>query len=112
MTKLILRTYSRYAQEAAMLLGELICCARKELKLTEQELADRAGISRGLLRRIENGGLKSEIGMVFEVAAIVGVKLFGADYKALSEQRHQTKAMLTLLPKSIRKSKKDVNDDF
>ena len=32
--------------------------------ITAQELADRAGISRGMLQRIEKGNLKCEIGAV------------------------------------------------
>jgi transcriptional regulator with XRE-family HTH domain len=75
MSKPIKRTYSHYTREASILLGELIRIARKESHLTAQELADRAGISRGLLQRIEKGDLKCEIGVVFEVATIVGVKL-------------------------------------
>jgi DNA-binding XRE family transcriptional regulator len=70
------RNFSRYSREAITLLGGLIRAARKQRKLTAQEVADRAGISRGLLQRIEKGHPKCEIGAVFEVAAIVHVKLF------------------------------------
>ncbi|MBW1985514.1 MAG: helix-turn-helix transcriptional regulator, partial [Deltaproteobacteria bacterium] len=52
MPKSITRTYSRYSLDAAALLGALIREARNERKLSAQELADRAGISRGLLQRI------------------------------------------------------------
>jgi DNA-binding CsgD family transcriptional regulator len=38
-------------------------------------VTDRAGISRGLLRRIETGDPGCTIGAVFEVATIVGVRL-------------------------------------
>ena len=64
--------------------------ARNERKFTAQELADRAGISRGLLQRIEKGNLKCEIGAVFEVATIVGIKLFEADGGALTKQLRHT----------------------
>ena len=74
-----------------VLLGALIREARNERKFTAQELADRAGISRGLLQRIEKGNLKCEIGAVFEVAAIVGIKLFEADGSALAKQLCHTK---------------------
>ena len=57
MPKSITRTYSRYSRDAAALLGALIREARNARKLTAQELADRAGISRGLLQRIEKGNL-------------------------------------------------------
>ena len=83
-----------------------------ERKLTAQEVADRASISRGLLQRIEKGDLKCEIGAVFEVAAIVGVKLFDADETSLTKHIRQTEDKLTLLPKSVRKKTKAVDDDF
>ncbi len=112
MPKSITRTYSRYSREAVALLGALIREARNERKLTAQELAERAGISRGMLQRIENGNLKCEIGAVFEVAAIVGVKLFEADDGALTKYLNQTREKLALLPKSVRKKSKAVRDDF
>ena len=112
MPKSIARTYSRYSRDAAALLGALIREARNERKLTAQELADRAGISRGLLQRIEKGNLKCEIGAAFEAAAIVGIKLFEADGSTLAEQLRHTKEKLTLMPKSVRRKSKKVNDDF
>ncbi|MBU1341803.1 MAG: helix-turn-helix domain-containing protein [Proteobacteria bacterium] len=112
MPKSITRTYSRYSRDAAALLGALIREARNERKFTAQELADRAGISRGLLQRIEKGNLKCEIGVVFEVAAIVGIKLFEVDESALTKYLRQTEEKLALLPKSVRKKLKTVRDDF
>ena len=112
MPKSITRTYSRYSREAAALLGALIREARNERKLTAQELADRAGISRGLLQRIEKGNLKCEIGVVLEVATIVGVNLFEADERGLTKYLRQTTEKLALLPKSVRSKSKTVHDDF
>jgi len=112
MPKSITRTYSLYNREATALLGALIREARNARRLTAQELADRAGISRGLLQRIEKGNLKCEIGVVFEVATIVGVKLFDANENTLTKYLRQTKEKLTLLPKSVRSKSKRVNDDF
>jgi transcriptional regulator with XRE-family HTH domain len=112
MPKSITRTYSRYSRDAVALLGLLIRKARNERKLTAQDLADRAGISRGLLQRIEQGNPKCEIGVAFEVAAIVGLRLFDADKDTLTNYLHQTKEKLTLLSKSVRKKSKAVRDDF
>ena len=75
-------------------------------------MADRAGISRGLLQRIEKADLKCEIGVVFEVATIVGVKLFDVDEAMLARHIRQTEDKLALLPKSVRKTTKVVDDDF
>lgn len=112
MAKSIHRTYSRYSRDALTLLGRLIRTARIERKLTAQDVADRASVSRGLLQRIEKGDLKCEIGAVFEVAAIVGVKLFDADENSLTRHMRQTEDRLVLLPKSVRKKTKVVDDDF
>jgi DNA-binding XRE family transcriptional regulator len=112
MPKSITRTYSRYNREAVALLAGLIRAARKERKLTTQEVADRAGISRGLLQRIEKGDMKCEIGVVFEVATIVGVKLFDADEPTLTRHIHQIQDKLSLLPKSVRKTAKVADDAF
>ena len=79
MAKPATRSYSRYSEEAARLLGQAIRLARIDRKLTVEELAERAGMSRGLVQRVERGDMGCAIGAVFEVAAIVGVRLFDAD---------------------------------
>lgn len=112
MAKVSARTYSRYSREAMILLGDLIRAARKERKMTAQEVADRAGISRGLLQRIEKGNPKCELGATFEVATIVGVKLFDTEATTLTQHIRQTEYKLTLLPKSVRKKVKVIDDDF
>jgi len=80
--------------------------------MTAQDLADRAGISRGLLQRIEKGNLKCQIGAVFEVATLVGIKLFDADTPSLSTSIRQADDRIALLPKHIYLGKKVVDDDF
>lgn len=112
MAKPVLRTYSHYTSEAITLLAKLIRTARAERKLTTQEVADRAGISRGLLQRIEKGDPKCEIGAFLEVATIVGITLFDADETSVSRLIRQTDEKLVFLPKAIRKKIKAVDDDF
>ena len=112
MPKSITRTYSRYTEDAMTLLGGLIREARKERRMTAQELAERAGISRGLLQRIEKGDLKCEIGVVFEAAAIVGVRLFDADENVLLRHVSHNREKLVLMPKSTRRKSIEVKDDF
>nr|WP_245503986.1 helix-turn-helix domain-containing protein [Rhizobium ruizarguesonis] len=84
MPKPISRAYSHYSRDALLVFSQLIRRARIERKLTTQELADRAGISRGLVQRIEKGDPACAIGAFFEVAAIAGVRLFNADHATLS----------------------------
>ena len=112
MPKQVASTYSRITRHAAALLGKQIRIARKERKMTAQDLADRAGISRGLLQRIEKGNLKCRIGAVFEVATLVGLKLFEADESTLTARIREADNKIALLPKHIHPSKKVVDDDF
>lgn len=106
------RVYSRYSMAAAQLLGKAIQLGRKERKFTAQELADRAGISRGTLIKIEKGDMRCELGLVFEVAALVRIKLFDADEGQLTMDIDRLNDKIALLPKSIRPASRVVKDDF
>lgn len=106
------RTYSKYAQEAVILLGEQIKLGRKQRKWSEHNLADRAGISRATLQKVENGEMSPAIGIVFELAALVGVNLFEQDKLPLSKHIEQTRDKIALLPKRIHVTKKAVDDEF
>ncbi len=112
MSKPTLRGYSRYGREAAELLGLLIHNARVERQLTVAEVAERAGMSRGLVYRIEKGDLGCSVGAVFEVAAIVGVRLFDANPATLTRYRDMTREKFVLLPKAVRRKARKVKDDF
>jgi len=106
------RVYSKYAKDAVHLLGQQIKLARKQQGWTVQNLAERAGISRMTLQKIEHGEMTCSIGMVFEVAAIVGVELFAQDNLSLTKHIQQAQDKLALLPERIQVNKKVVDDDF
>jgi DNA-binding XRE family transcriptional regulator len=112
MSKRSSRPYARYTSEAVALLGNLIRKARIERKQTAAELAERAGVSRGLVQRIEHGDPGCAIGAVFEVAALVGVRLFDLDQQGLSANNQVVAQVLTLLPSAARSTRKAVKDDF
>lgn len=112
MAKTSERTRSRHTMEAVALLGKFVRLARTEQKMTAQELAERAGISRGLLQRIEKGDPKCQLGAAFEVATILGIALFDNDSNALAGHTQRVDDKLALLPKAIHKSKVVVKDDF
>lgn len=105
------RVYSKHAKEAVFLLGQHIKLGRKKRKWSEQNLAGRAGISRATLQKIEAGEMSPSIGLVFEVAALVGVPLFEQDSRALAASIELTQSKIALLPKRI-KNKTMVDDDF
>jgi transcriptional regulator with XRE-family HTH domain len=106
------RAYSKYAKEAVFLLGQQIKLGRKKRKWSEQNLAARAGISRATLQKIEAGEMSPSIGLVFEVAALVGVPLFEQESRALATSIELTQSKIALLPKRIKNMTKTVDDDF
>ncbi|HEX5258972.1 MAG TPA: helix-turn-helix transcriptional regulator [Sphingomicrobium sp.] len=106
------QTYSRYAIEALGLLGRSIRAGRIERRMTTEELAQRIGISRPSLHRIERGDPTISIGSAFEAATIVGVPLFEADPSRLAGDLARVEEKLALLPKMIRRPKVEVDDDF
>ena len=112
MAKPAYRSYSRYAREAAELLGLMLRNARIERGVTVAEVAERAGMSRGLVHRLEQGEMGSSIGAAFEVAAVVGLRLFEADPTTLTRHLSMERDRLTLLPRSVRAGTTKVKDDF
>jgi len=106
-----IRTYSRETERAIAYLAAQIRIARKERRFTEAEMAKRVGISRSTLQAIEAGNPKAEIGLVLELAVLLGVPVFGEEGVSPRELG-RLRDTLALLPKSIRKTRKDVDDDF
>ena len=112
MPKPATRAYSRYAAEATTYLGSLIRTNRIERKETAAQLAERAGISRGLLQRIEHGDPGCSVGAVFEVAALLGIRLFDLDRQGLTASNQAAAHTLALLPRAARPPRRPVKDDF
>ncbi len=106
------RPLSPYAADAVRLLGQLLRKARIEKRMTTTDVAVRSGISRGLLHRIESGDPACAIGASFEVAAVVGLSLFDAEQTTLTHTLNTTREVMRLLPRSVRRHRPEVNDDF
>ncbi len=94
------------------MLAKQIQLGRKQRKWTEHELADRAGISRATLQKIEKGNLNVAMGLVFEVAALVGVTLFDQERTSLTTHIASTDDKLALLPRAVRERRQPVDDEF
>jgi transcriptional regulator with XRE-family HTH domain len=105
-------TYSRLTVEAVMLLGNQIKLARKSRRMSERELADRAGIARSTLQKIEQGNPTINIGLAFEAATIAGVPLYVPDASTLAPKIEHLNDILALMPKQIRKKRREVKDEF
>jgi transcriptional regulator with XRE-family HTH domain len=106
------RTYSTLTTEALTLLGKQVRLARKQRRMSEADLAARVGIARSTLQLIEKGDAKVEIGLAFEAAIIAGVSLFVPEASSLAAQKERVDDKLALLPRSVRRPRKEVNDDF
>ena len=106
------RTYARHTLAGLALLGKLIRLGRKQRRLRAQDLAERIGVSRSTLQRIEKGDPRVEIGLMFEAATIVGVRLFDTDERGLADLSSRTDDRVAVLPKHVHPSGRAVDDDF
>ena len=103
---------SRYAENALKLMADTLRAARTEQRLSQADLAGRAGISRSLLARVERGEPGCAIGTVFELAASLKVPLFGLDEKELAREAHRVADRLALLPAAVHNRRIAVDDNF
>jgi transcriptional regulator with XRE-family HTH domain len=106
------RSYARYTIAAATLLGTLIQLERKSRRMTTQDMADRLGVDRGTLQRLEHGDPKVELGLAFEACAILNLPLFEEDTPGLTLRLDEAGKRLALLPSRIRAKTLGVSDDF
>lgn len=106
------RTHSKITIQALTLLGAQVRQARTRLQMTTTELAERVGISRTTLAKIEKGDPYVEIGLVFEAAVLVGIPLFDVEGSSLGGRVERLQDKLALLPKAVRRKRSEVNDDF
>ena len=102
---------SAASREALELLGSTIRAARIRLRWSSAELAERVGVSRHTISRVEHGDAGVAIGTYFEAAILVGVPLFGDDTTRRRFAAH-TREELALLPETARKPRRVIDDDF
>lgn len=101
---------SRQVRSLTEWLGKRIRRARIERRMTMEELAARAGVSRSLIHRVERGSPSTAIGSVFEIAAIVG--LLTPSPQQLDEEAASESLLLSLLPAKVRQPSGELDDDF
>lgn len=104
--------YSTQTRDALTVLGRQIAVARRERGRTAADVAERAGISRPTLSKIEHGDPSVAIGTVFEVATLLGVPLFGAGRRELADLAARSLERLALLPERVREPRLEIDDDF
>lgn len=98
-------------QEAIQLLAWSIRAERLRRRWSSAELAERIGVSRATVSKMEHGDPGVAIGTFFEAATLVGVPLF-ADATTRRQFAAHKHAELALLPASARRPRKPIDDDF
>jgi transcriptional regulator with XRE-family HTH domain len=97
--------------EAIQLLAWSIRAARVRRRWSSADLAERVGVSRSTISKMEHGDPGVAIGTFFEAATLVGVPLFVDD---ATRQRYaaQKQAELALLPATARRPRRPIDDNF
>jgi len=112
MAKAPTRIYSKQTQNTVLVLSTAIAIARKEQGWSEALVAEKINVSRSTVQRLEKGDLTVGIGIYFEAAWAVGVKVFAPDDASLKQQLTHNKDILRLLPKAAQPSRKVIDDNF
>lgn len=105
-------TYSPQTLDAARVLGLRIAEGRRRRRWTQTELCERAGISKATLRNAERGEPTVAIGVMFELATLVGEELYGLPPGELRNLAARESDRLALLPAHVYRRHVSVDDDF
>ncbi|WP_187366087.1 helix-turn-helix transcriptional regulator [Trebonia kvetii] len=105
-------SYSPEVLDAARVLGLRIAEGRRLRRWTQAELCERASVSSTTLRNAERGEPTVAIGVMFELAALVGVELFGVPAGQLSALSARERDRLAVLPSRVYPRQEAPDDDF
>jgi transcriptional regulator with XRE-family HTH domain len=108
------RQYLPATEHALTALGAQVAAARRQAGWTVADLAERLGVSRNIITRIEQGAPGTAVGTVLEAAVVCGVPLFGVEPDELGRVAETQRTRLALLPARVRASAAatQVADDF
>lgn len=98
-------------RQALEILGMRVAEGRRLRGWTAQELAERVGVTRKTLSKVEAGDPSVAVGTAFEAAALAGVPLF-ADPQDLPDLLARQTDRLAVLPDRVRADRHEVDDDF
>ena len=56
-------------------MGQIICDARRNEKITQKELATRIGVEKSYISKIENGNIDPGIGTFFRIIDALGLRI-------------------------------------
>ena len=91
---------SRHTLRTLKTLAAMIAAARKERKMSQEELGRRLDVSRLTVGAIEKGSPTVAIGTVFEAAVTVGIPLLASDKTELDQLATSVAAIARVLPKT------------
>lgn len=103
---------SQSTEVALCFLGSLIKASRQQRKFSQNELADRLGVTRQTVVNIEKGSAKVSIGTVFEAARVVGIPILCDNNKQLNQWQQVLNGFNALLPSKTHHKKSELDDDF
>jgi transcriptional regulator with XRE-family HTH domain len=94
-------------------LGARIRLARRQRGWSQEDLAERAGVTARTVYKIEKGDPTVRLGAAFESAALLNVSLFEPDLSRLALDLDRVQAREALLSRPVGKHRtNDVRDDF
>lgn len=103
-------------RQALKELGELIAIGRKDRRFTQVELAERVGVSRMTIVRMEKGAPEVAVGHYLTAAWILGLPVLAwSDFAATRPESVLAlllKSLRVHMPERVRAKKVMINDDF
>ncbi len=93
-------------------LGERLAVARKRRRLTQKELAKRAGLSNFTVIRIEKGVASTELGSIVRVLWALGLEATLGHVAHTTDDEVGQALERSRLPKRVTKGKDRLDDDF
>ncbi|WP_417519599.1 helix-turn-helix transcriptional regulator [Minwuia sp.] len=103
---------SKATEQSLDLLAEAIRSARKRRRWSESELAERLGVSRQTVQRIEKASPRCAIGTVFEAAVLLDVPLLGDEQARLDMQLRISRDKLAAARRHVDRLTQGFDDDF
>jgi len=103
-------TLSKTGTQILKTLGMLIRAARIERGMSQNELAERLGVSRYTVMGIEKGDPKVAGGSLIEAAVIVGIPLLASTEQELEQVTSTAASLIKVLPERV--GRKGLDDDY